>query len=67
VSVQLNNPADIAPEPYSSFTEYEKELLSRPCKCGTSTGIDDTLTRGTGRLDFNGFWEFPCEHNAQGE
>jgi hypothetical protein len=26
---------------------------------GCSTGIDDSLTRGYGRLDANGFWEFP--------
>ena len=26
---------------------------------GCSTGIDDRLTRGYGRLDANGFWEFP--------
>jgi hypothetical protein len=29
-------------------------------KCHSSTGIDDQLTAGQGKLDFNGFWEFPC-------
>lgn len=29
-------------------------------KCHFSTGIDEQLTAGQGKLDFNGFWEFPC-------
>jgi hypothetical protein len=29
-------------------------------KCATSTGIDDRLTFGSGRLGDNGFWERPC-------
>jgi hypothetical protein len=32
------------------------------CNCNTSTGICGTITRGTGKLDFNGYWEFPCLH-----
>jgi hypothetical protein len=32
------------------------------CDCNTSTGICGNITRGTGRLDFNGYWEFPCPH-----
>jgi hypothetical protein len=32
------------------------------CDCNTSTGICGSTTRGTGRLDFNGYWEFPCPH-----
>ena len=28
-------------------------------RCVYSTGIDDSLTRGYGRLDEFGFWEFP--------
>lgn len=31
-----------------------------PENCGTSTGICEGLTFGTGKLDFNGYWEFPC-------
>ena len=32
------------------------------CNCNTSTGICGSITRGTGQLDFNGYWEFPCTH-----
>jgi hypothetical protein len=32
------------------------------CDCNTSTGICGNITRGTGRLDFYGYWEFPCPH-----
>jgi hypothetical protein len=28
--------------------------------CGCSTGIHEGLTFGRGRLDRNGYWEFPC-------
>ena len=28
--------------------------------CGISTSIADFLTFGMGRLDENGFWEYPC-------
>ncbi len=28
--------------------------------CHLSTGIHDCLTFGTGDLDANGFWEYPC-------
>jgi hypothetical protein len=31
-----------------------------PDDCGCSTGIHEGITFGRGRLDFNGFWEFPC-------
>jgi hypothetical protein len=34
------------------------------CQCNTSTGICGSITRGTGCLDFNGYWEFPCTHSA---
>jgi len=38
--------------------------------CHVSTGIHVCLTFGTGELDDNGFWEFPCyecarEHEKQ--
>jgi hypothetical protein len=29
-------------------------------KCRFSTGIDETLTAGQGKLSAEGFWEFPC-------
>ena len=29
-------------------------------ECSASTGIDEEATFGTGNLDENGFWEFPC-------
>ena len=28
--------------------------------CGVSTGICGGLTFGSGKLDDNGYWEFPC-------
>lgn len=30
-------------------------------ECGASTNIAEEATFGTGRLDSNGLWEFPCE------
>lgn len=39
-----------------------------PCgnpNCATSTHIGDCLTFGSGELDDNGFWEFPCYICAQ--
>lgn len=32
------------------------------CKCLASTGICGSITRGTGKLDCNGYWEVPCPH-----
>lgn len=32
------------------------------CNCETSTGICGAITRGTGKLSFNGYWEHPCVH-----
>lgn len=29
-------------------------------ECGVSTGICESLTFGSGRLTFNGYWEKPC-------
>lgn len=34
-------------------------------KCSVSTGIHDGLTFGSGNLDFNGFWEHPCNTCAR--
>jgi len=30
-------------------------------KCSRSTGIHEGLTFGHGKLDKNGYWQFPCE------
>lgn len=30
-------------------------------KCRASTGICGSITFGTGELDSNGYWEFPCK------
>lgn len=32
--------------------------------CSFSTGIDGSITAGRGRLDDNGYWEFPCDECA---
>ena len=32
------------------------------CNCKASTGICGRITRGYGRLDHNGYWEFECPH-----
>ena len=29
-------------------------------ECSASTNIAEEASFGTGALDFNGFWEFPC-------
>ena len=28
--------------------------------CGISSGIDGSITFGSGLLDENGYWEYPC-------
>ncbi len=33
--------------------------------CSTSTGIHECLTFGYGKLNFSGFWEYPCYICAQ--
>lgn len=38
-------------------------MKNRPCgnpECSCSTTIVETLSFGSGELDFNGFWEKPC-------
>ena len=37
--------------------------MARACgnpNCCASTGIHDSMTFGSGELDYYGFWEFPC-------
>lgn len=34
-------------------------------KCGTSTGIDGSLTFGSGELDEWGYWSKPCRPCAE--
>jgi len=39
-----------------------------PCgnhECAVSTGICESLTYGSGELDPNGYWEFPCNTCAR--
>jgi hypothetical protein len=41
----------------------KEKMMGKACgnpKCSVSTGIHDGLTFGSGDLDPNGFWEFPC-------
>jgi hypothetical protein len=40
-----------------------KEQSTNRCGCSVTTNIADQLTWGHGRLDPNGFWEFPCTHS----
>lgn len=35
-------------------------MITDHTKCRFSTGIDEQLTAGQGKLDENGFWQFPC-------
>jgi len=30
-------------------------------ECCASSGICESVTFGTGKLSFNGYWEFPCK------
>jgi hypothetical protein len=44
--------------------DEKKKLKIKKCDnpdCETSTGICGSFTHGTGKLDPNGYWEFPCE------
>jgi len=36
--------------------------IKKPCDCKVSTDITGSISCGTGKLDFNGFWEHPCTH-----
>jgi hypothetical protein len=40
------------------------EQITDHSKCKFSTGIHDGITAGQGKLDFYGFWEFPCPECA---
>lgn len=40
--------------------EMSKDKGCKGC-CSASSGIHGGLTFGRGDLDFNGYWEFPCE------
>ena len=54
-----------------AFEDYTASLYrnSNPilCHCFASTNIADEVNYGTGDLDFNGFWEFPCTHREHAE
>ena len=48
---------------YVDLQRAERSPKERPCgnpECGVSTHIGDVLSFGSGELDPNGFWEFPC-------
>ena len=57
-------PVSVLQDINPGFSAEELELLSRPCACKVSTGIHGGLTRGTGRLDDNGFWQHECNHRS---
>lgn len=40
-----------------------RNMARQDCRCMASTNIADEINYGTGKLDFNGFWEFPCTHS----
>lgn len=63
VLLELDN---LSPSAFEFFTEklYRGDI---PCLCFASTNIADELNYGTGKLDFNGFWEFPCTHRKHTE
>ncbi len=49
--------------PFQGFVEEFDHEVTQPCEnpdCHSSTSIMDTPTFGTGELDNNGFWEYPC-------
>lgn len=46
--------------------QFDEERKKRNCGCLASTDITGHISRGTGRLDDNGFWEFPCPHGNNG-
>ena len=46
-----------------TVTEHKPECKRSDCK--VSTGIHDGLTFGRGKLDNNGYWQFPCNTCAR--
>jgi len=53
----------ISIEEWDSMTiaEQEEYIKCNNIEIGYSTSIADTLTRGFGKLDWNGFWEYQCK------
>jgi len=51
--------------------EGEVKVRTRPLppcgnpQCCVSTGIMEEITFGSGKLSFNGYWEFPCNTCAR--
>lgn len=43
------------------MTEITPEMLRR-CGCVASTAICGCISKGTGALNFYGFWQVPCPH-----
>jgi hypothetical protein len=54
---------DITVEQWDSKTAEEQEeyIKSNNIKVCFTHDITDTLTRGFGEMDFNGFWEYTCK------
>jgi hypothetical protein len=52
--------AGVTPENISDRLAVRQSIPK--CKCDVSTGIDGSITAGTGYLDDYGFFEFPCPH-----
>ena len=46
---------------------YRNMARQGQCHCHASTNVADEINYGTGNLDFNGFWEFPCTHRQRTE
>lgn len=43
-----------------SFEKSRKIAFCGNSDCRCSTGVHEGLSFGSGRLDKNGFWEYPC-------
>lgn len=47
--------------------EVKAAHKGQPCHCHASTGICGCITRGSGELDFHGYWQKPCPHGREYE
>jgi hypothetical protein len=54
---------DITVEQWDAMTieEQEKYIKANNIKVCFTHDISDTLQRGFGQMDFNGFWEYTCK------
>lgn len=53
----------MTPEVWERMTEEQQRAYveEKGIKLGCSTGIADETTCGWGELDFNGYWQYPCD------